>query len=228
MLTLLTATGARPEAWAICEALMARQDYEGRVRWVVVDDGPEPQPVTFSRPEWDVEVLRPEPFWVPGQNSQSRNLMAGLAVISPDEQVVIIEDDDYYAPDWLAVVAEKLQTYEMVGLNRAKYYNLKMKKYRQMGNVEHSSLCSTAMRGGALKIFRAVCEPRHKFIDMALWRDVENSKYLFDGQNVIGLKGLPGRKGIGCGHTIDFKGKPDVDGMVLRQWLGEGIKFYEL
>ena len=29
MLTLLTATGARPEAWAICERLMLRQDYAG-------------------------------------------------------------------------------------------------------------------------------------------------------------------------------------------------------
>ena len=227
MLTLLTATGARPVAWAICEKLMARQDYTGDVRWVVVDDGPEPQPVTFSRPGWSVEVIRPEPFWKPGQNSQSRNLLAGLEVILADEQVIIIEDDDYYAPNWLTVVAEKLESLDLVGLNRAKYYNLKMKKYRQMGNVNHSSLCSTAMRGEALKVFRAVCEPRHKFIDMALWRDVEGSKHLFNGQNVIGIKGLPGRPGIGCGHSKAFKGKQDDDGSVLRLWLGEGISIYD-
>ena len=49
MLTLLTATGARPEAWAICEQLMARQTYAGPVRWVIVDDGPVAQPVAFQR-----------------------------------------------------------------------------------------------------------------------------------------------------------------------------------
>ena len=49
MLTLLTATGARPEAWAICERLMARQTYAGPVRWIIVDAGPEAQPVTLQR-----------------------------------------------------------------------------------------------------------------------------------------------------------------------------------
>jgi len=206
---------------------MAQQDYEGPVRWVVVDDGPLPQPVTFSREGWTVEVLRPEPFWTPGHNTQSRNLMAGLEVIGPDEKVVIIEDDDYYAPDWLRIVAKKLETMELVGLNRAKYYNLKMRQYRQMGNVNHSSLCSSAFRGEALKVFRAVCEPRHKFIDMALWRDYQGAKHLFDGQNVIGLKGLPGRKGIGYGHSKEFKGKSDLDGSVLHIWLGDGKKLYD-
>src|SRR5690606_8566975 len=78
LFTLLSATGARPEAWAICERLMARQDYAGPVRWVIVDDGPEPQPVTFQRDGWVLEVVRPEPYWQPGQNTQARNLAAGL------------------------------------------------------------------------------------------------------------------------------------------------------
>lgn len=69
MLTLVTATGARPEAWALCERWMLRQTFAGPVRWVIVDDGPEPQPITFRRAGWELVLIRPAPFWRPGQNT---------------------------------------------------------------------------------------------------------------------------------------------------------------
>lgn len=50
------------------------QDYKGPVRWVIVDDGKEAQPVTFQRDDWTLEVIRPTPFWRQGQNTQARNL----------------------------------------------------------------------------------------------------------------------------------------------------------
>ena len=88
MLTLLTATGCRPEAWALCERWMARQTYAGTVRWVIVDDGPDEQPITFEREGWVLEVLRPTPRWRLGNNTQARNLSEGLAVIGADALVV--------------------------------------------------------------------------------------------------------------------------------------------
>jgi len=69
MLTLLTATGCRPQAWAICEELMRRQSYAGPVKWIIVDDGEVAQPITFKRSNWLVVVTRPEPFWKSGQNT---------------------------------------------------------------------------------------------------------------------------------------------------------------
>lgn len=219
MLTLLTATGARPEAWARCERLMARQTYTGPVRWVVVDDGPEPQPVTFQRDGWTVEVIRPTPYWEPGQNTQARNLRAGLAVIQPHESVVVIEDDDWYAPDWLATVAAKLVDAELVGETRARYYNVRRMVGRELSNLAHASLCASAMRGRALALFRAVCLSSSKFIDIELWRKAP-SKALFHGHRTVGLKGLPGRGGIGMGHAGTFNGTPDPSGTLLRAWIG--------
>lgn len=100
MLTLLTATGARPHAWAICQRLMHAQRYGGLIRWIIVDDGPEPQPVTFQRVGWRVDIVRPQPCWQPGQNTQARNLLSGLALVPDDDaRIAIIEDDDHYAPD---------------------------------------------------------------------------------------------------------------------------------
>ncbi len=220
MLTLLTATGARPQAWAICERLMAAQDYAGPVRWVVVDDGPEPQPVTFRRDLWALEVIRPRPYWQPGQNTQARNLLEGLAVIGAGERVAVIEDDDWYAPDWLTHVAGELDRAELVGETHARYYNAATRRGRQLANAGHASLCATAMRGQVLALFREVCRSHPKFIDVELWRRAR-SRHLFGGHRVVGIKGLPGRGGIGVGHQPTF-GQP----MALADWIGEDARLY--
>ena len=98
MLTLLTTTGGRPKPWAICQQLMAAQTYKGQVRWIIIDDGEEEQKIEFTpqRGLWHMEIYRPEPAWQPGQNTQARNLLAGLAVVKNEENLVIIEDDDFY------------------------------------------------------------------------------------------------------------------------------------
>lgn len=219
MLTLLTATGARPAAWTLCERWMARQDYTGPVRWVIVDDGQAPQPVTFGRDRWQLVLIRPAPHWSPGQNTQARNLLKGLAAIGADERVVIIEDDDWYAPDWLTTVAGKLEQAELVGEHRARYYNVQQCRGRQLANTGHASLCSTAMRGSALRDFAEACSARPKFIDLELWRR-PRSRHLFGGHRVVGIKGLPGRGGIGMGHDEHFNGQPDPSGELLRSWIG--------
>lgn len=225
VLTLLTATGARPHAWAICERLMAAQDYAGPVRWVIVDDGPEPQPVTFQREGWTLVVVRPAPHWQPGQNTQARNLQAGLAVIEAGERVAVIEDDDHYGPDWLSHVDAQLHRAELVGEGRARYYNVATRVGRQLHNDAHASLCATAMRGRALETFRHSCRRAPKFIDLDLWRR-HPSRHLFGGHRVTGIKGMPGRGGIGMGHRKDFGGTPDPDGALLRQWIGEDARLY--
>ncbi|MBN4999090.1 glycosyltransferase family 2 protein [Stenotrophomonas maltophilia] len=225
MLTLLTATGARPAAWALCERWMARQDYSGPVRWIIVDDGPEPQSVTFRREGWQLVLVRPSPHWAPGQNTQARNLLKGLAAVGSEERLVIIEDDDWYAHDWLTTVATELQHAELVGEHRARYYNVEHRRGRQLANTGHASLCSTAMRGSALRDFADACRSRPKFIDLELWRRPRHRR-LFGGHRVVGIKGLAGRGGIGMGHDPDFKGEADPCGSLLRDWIGADAEVY--
>ncbi|HGM6772870.1 TPA: glycosyltransferase family A protein [Stenotrophomonas maltophilia] len=225
MLTLLTATGARPAAWALCERWMARQDYAGPVRWIIVDDGPDPQPVTFRREGWQLVLVRPSPHWAPGQNTQARNLLKGLTAVGPEDRLVIIEDDDWYAPDWLTTIAAELERAELVGEHRARYYNVEQRRGRQLANTGHASLCSTAMRGSALRDFADACRSRPKFIDLELWRR-PRARRLFGGHRVVGIKGLPGRGGIGMGHDPDFKGDADASGDLLRQWVGADAEVY--
>lgn len=225
MLQLLTATGCRPEAFALCERWMAAQTYTGQVTWIIVDDGVEPTPITRSPKGWTQVVIRPMPYWRPGQNTQARNLLKGLAAVDPRFPVLIIEDDDHYAPDWLATVAQALERAELVGECRARYYNIAQRKGRQLRNEGHASLCATAMRGAAIETFRRCCERSPKFIDLELWRR-HRSRHLFTGYRVVGIKGLPGRGGIGMGHRDDFRGEFDPDGALLRQWVGDDARFY--
>lgn len=225
-LTLLTATGARPEAWALCERLMTAQTYAGAVRWIIVDDGEQPQPLTFRRAGWDLTIIRPRPYWTRGQNTQARNLLAGLACVDDDERVVIIEDDDHYAADWLAAVAGHLECAELVGETHARYYNVALRRARQLNNAGHSSLCSTALRGAAIDALRRECRRADTFIDLGLWRRFAGPKLLFSGHRVTGIKGLPGRGGIGMGHSRQFNGQADPDGEILRGWIGAAAEWY--
>lgn len=224
-LQLLTATGARPEAFALCQRWAARQTYTGPVHWIIVDDGPRQQRVERMPENWLTVLIRRAPFWQPGENTQARNLLHGLDAIDPDGPLVIWEDDDWYAPDWLDVVSRELQHAELVGECRARYYNVALQRGRQLNNQSHASLCATAMRGRAIQTFRKACERKQKFIDIELWRSAR-SRRLFGGHRVVGIKGLPGRGGIGMGHSEDFNGQHDPDQSLLRSWIGDDAEAY--
>jgi hypothetical protein len=225
MLQLLTATGCRPDAWALCERWMARQTYAGPVRWVIVDDGEVMQPIAFARTGWDLVIVRPQPLWTPGDNTQARNLLAGLACLDQRYGCVFIEDDDWYATDWLEFCAANLRRAEIIGETRARYYNVRTRQGRELDNMNHASLCSTALRGRGYRVLEAACRTQHKFIDLALWSRMQSRK-LFAGHRVVGIKGLPGRGGIGVGHKDTFSGTHDPDGVLLRSWIGSDAEVY--
>lgn len=219
---LITPTGDRPRAWALCERWMARQTYAGPVVWHVVDDGVLPLSAAFTRDGWDVRVHRLAPM---PENTQARNMMHLLRLVTPQHPVVVIEDDDWYAPDWLDTCAREIRSAECVGEAPARYYNVARRVARQLQNGAHASLCATAVRGHAVETLRRACEGRRTFIDLELWRR-HHSRRVFGGRRVVGIKGLPGRGGIGMGHDARFAGKPDPDGAVLRSWVGADAEAY--
>ena len=225
MLTLLTATGDRPLAWQLCQRHMQRQTFDGLVRWIIVDDGACAQPIDFERPNWTLTVVRPTPFWSRGQNTQARNLLAGLAMVSDTDTVTIIEDDDWYGENWLRTIDSLRDTAELIGEKRAFYYNVRQSSYLSINNAAHASLCATAVSGQAIKTLQEICKAHTKFIDLELWRR-HPSRKLFEGSQVIGIKGLPGREGIGIGHHAKHGFRPDVAGEVLRQKVGDDADLY--
>lgn len=220
--TLITATGGRPEAFALCERWMAKQSYGGELQWIVVDDGPEPTPVNLGQ-----TVVRPAPLWSPGQITLARNLLAALPHVR-GEKVLFIEDDEYYGPRYLANMDAALDMAPIAGQVPARYYNLPSRKYRDCGNYAHASLCQTGIRASYLQAVRWVCERNTKFIDIELFRHADSVYLDRFRDDVVGMKGLPGRGGIGMGHKPkggSWSADPDL--AVLNDWLGADAAAYE-
>lgn len=225
MLTIITPTGERPEAFEICQKLLQRQNYRGAVHWIVVDDGQKPLDITLRRENWRIDVLRPEPFWKRGDNTQGRNIIAGMAAMDPDASPLTIwEDDDYYAQDWLQWLAENAGEAELIGEDTAIYYNPRLRRWGEMRNKGHASLRCSAMSGDAIETFRDVLRVPDPFYDLKLWSR-HGDKKLFPRARTIGMKGLPGRAGIAPGHT-GFSGKRDPELQKLRELIGDDADLY--
>lgn len=230
MMVVITPTGGRQFQFAALTSYMMRQRYSGAVRWLVVDDVL-PASVFYDviqkqlPKNWDLVILRPSKLWEPGQNTQCRNMLLALGHVGRKDMVVIAEDDDWYAPTYLDTVEGWLRVSNLVGEGQARYYNVPCMKYRQLINVGHASLCSTAVKGDAVETLRQICGREEAWIDIALWNEVKGGVVHQNEGLVVGLKGLPGRSGLGMGHKL-LDGVRDPDGSVLRQWIGDDCRRY--
>jgi GT2 family glycosyltransferase len=223
-ITLITPTGGRPESFALLERYIKQQTYTGAIQWLCVDDVDPATPCTMGQ-----TVIRPEPRWSAGSKStQRRNLLAALPFVTYDK-ILILEDDDHLSPSYLQEMSARLDANPIVGQPNALYYNVAYRAYYQCPNHRHASLCATGIRASLLPDLQWVCEQTTtEYIDIALWRRVAYSRGLFAGPHLcIGIKGMPGRPGIGHGHQHDLPWKLDPDLSVLRSWIGDDAALYE-
>ena len=207
----------------MCQLWMQRQDYTDPVRWIIVDDG---QAAAEIKPveAWQIEVIRPKPCWTPGANTQARNLRAGLERITNDDPLLIIEDDDHYAPGWISRAVAELEHHELVGQLLCRKYNVSNLRARELLDHDKASLCCTAMIGDAIRAFREVATHAAVLLDCDLWRCFRG--HLFDGAYVTSIKCMPGRGGIDSGHRPRFGKIADPTGQLLRQWIGADAEYY--
>lgn len=248
LITCITPTGTRPEALGFCERYLARQTYDGPIQWIIVDDSPEQKVDERKVPlGWEqlrkssekiytvnrgpkkapmsVEVHIGPKKWHPGINTQRPNMDEGIKFVQGD-YVFVIEDDDWYHPEYLETFRFFLQKYSVVGEGCNKYYALKERKYWTLGNHFHASLCSTAMKRMALPLLEEAVNDGQIYPDISFWKKcMEEWKIphvLCLHINLgIGMKQLPGRKGIGGGHTVNndvFRSDPGFD--ILKSWIG--------
>lgn len=223
--TIITPTGGRPEAFRLCQRWLFRQVGLDNVQWIVVDDVEEATPVERF-PGWEITVLRPRPFWELGVKTLPRNLLAAIPHIKHD-RLVIAEDDDHYASGWVRLQLNRLEEHALVAETDSRYYNVRDRCYLDCQNTDHGSLFQTAMRIEMVEILRNACESGDHWVDLNVWRNVSfhNARLFPHSGGAIGIKGLPGRAGIGCGHR-DSIGAVDVDGSVLRRWIGSDAEAY--
>ena len=220
-LSLVTCTGARPEAFALCERWMRRQTAPWH-QWIVVDDC---LPITPTL--CDQERVQPWPAWEPGRITLGRNLLAAFERVTGDA-VVVIEDDDWYSPEYLRATSAALEQSPLVGEGFARYYNVRTRGYIEQPNYQHASLSSTAWRHDLTPriadIIKATNEP---WYDIRLWHALRGIGRVLSSRLVVSIKGMPGRGGIGVGHHAGACRVRDPQCLKLREWIGDDAEVYE-
>lgn len=223
MIALITPTGERFNQIKSCVSFMKRQTYKGDILWVIVDDGEKSSisfldlPINSFPKNWKIVTVFPNPKWRLGQNTQSRNLQEGINVVKQYSEVTniyIIEDDDFYFPNYLEVMEEKMQGVLAASEIHTIYYNVKTMNFIYNRNSKHGSLFQTAFKPSLIPIFEKVLEEHPKFIDMHFWNLIQTMRInLFKAEKVlsVGIKGLSGRPGIGSGHIQKYVDIPTGD-----------------
>lgn len=229
---LITPTGSRPESFDICIKLVERQTLKGW-HWIVVDDGATPIPdnsgLASLVANGNCTHLRPTPVWS-GTNTHKRNLQTALDCCHA-EWIAFIEDDDWYHPEYLERSLNKAKEgYRLVGEANANYYHLPSRSYRAMGNRSHASLCQTVMHRSLLPSLLEILATNESCIDILLWRNAWKAyeAFLFPtSTHSVGIKGMPGRPGLGIGHRPGSHWKTDMNSSVLRDLIGADVELYE-
>ena len=220
-LSVITPTGGRPEAFALCELWMSRQTVQP-YEWIVVDDCDPATPCTMGQ-----TVVRPEPRWRPGgKPTNGRNLLAGLDCVTGDA-TTIVEDDDWYAPQHIEALLKLLGRAPLVGEGLTRYYNLHTRRWANMRNSAHACLATTAWLQKFAGTVKTVIETNEgPCYDLTIWRRSPESILNLGTRNHIGIKCMPGRPGIAHGHTDHCCRQPDPELHVLRGWIGDDVERY--
>ena len=141
------------------------------------------------------------------------------------KKTFIVENDDWYHPDYFRPFEE-----DFVGYQDTIYYHIKSKTWEHTFHPKHSSLFTTAFKLEALDGF-IWPRPDTVFLDIELWKHAMRKKWLLKkGNPCIGIKhgiGLCG--GMGHRQTFPFKdfqmewlaSKVDEKSLNLYKQLGE-------
>lgn len=245
--TVITPTGDRPLAFALCQRWMRRQTRQPD-QWIVVDDGKTP-----LIPGPTMQYVRREPRSDDPKHTLITNLAAAVPLIRGNK-ILIMEDDEYYAPRYIEEMASRLEKYEVVGICRSKYYHLPKGGFIRHSNIDHASLAQTGFRSTFLPSVVGLFTG-DTYLDIRIWKKagnvttlkwgeptvVTNSRTVGNGRGLlfddgdgddkgclyVGMKGLPGRQGIGCGHREYSEYLPDSQNReVMRKWIPGDYRVY--
>ena len=223
-ITLITPTCDQPTGIALCEQYMARQTM-GFDQWIVADDGIEPAKLTMGQ----THIVRQREH--EGGRSLAGNILAALPHVAGDI-VLVIEHDDWYAPDHIATCVEQLRGVMACGSVWQRYYNVEHQCWIVMRNIG-SALCNTAFRRELIPAMQAAAFGAFRTgkysVDRMFWDSIAEQDWrLHEVDTVVGIKGLPGRAGLGLGHRPDKSRRWIYDsGEKLREWIGGDAPIYE-
>ena len=96
-----------------------------------------------------------------------------------------------------------------------------------MGHGGNRTKSETAFRSAVIPSVENCCKLRSSaFVDSRLWKMKIRKSLFADRRLVVGIKGMPGRKGIGVGHRPGYTYIRDQNWLKLRQLIGGDANYY--
>lgn len=141
--------------------------------------------------------------------------------------VFIIENDDYYAPNYIEAMSKKwneLGRPNLFGIGQTTYYHIQKKEHKTWKH-QHASLFCTAI---ATKCDVIWPKDTEVFLDLHLWKTIENKLLFLPKEHLaIGIKHGEGLCG-GKGHTTFKFDQKDQDMMWLKDRVDKySFEFYK-
>lgn len=219
--SVITPTADQPLGLMLLEHYMARQTVQPD-RWIVADDGVEPAKLTMGQTHLVRERV------ADGGRSLAGNMLAALSQAAGDV-VVVFEHDDWYSPRHIEVCLDRLKHAKATGSKFQRYYNVEHRCWRRMLNIG-SALCNTAFTADLVPTMQRAAESAMRAgsygVDRLFWDSVKAGRDVHDVDTVVGIKGLPGRPGLGMGHRPDRQWTDDPQMRQLADWIGEDVENY--
>lgn len=220
MLTVITPTRSRPEAFNNLAVYMARQTLQPD-RWIVVNDGT----LDYTYPSTCEVHKRTSSSKLP-QVSICENYLHAINLLEGNQKVIFCEDDDWYSKDFLQVMSGLLDEADMVGVVPAFYYNTKHKAAARWPNKLWAALAQTGITQAVIPLVKEACFLNCAFIDSYLWNHWSGSRKLLeqDDENPLHV-GIKDGAGAGMGHLLSQP--KDKDGSILRSLVGQDAGRYQ-
>jgi hypothetical protein len=175
-----------------------------------------------------MEYVRREPRSDDPRHTLLVNLKAAIPLIKGDK-IVIIEDDEYYAPGYIEEMARRLDRHDVAGINHAKFYHLPSGGYCTNANTRHASLAQTSFKRSFLPALSRLLVG-DMYLDKRIWRAIGNRGCLFSDNDIplyLGMKGMPGRTGISVEHGVRiYRVKDTANRDMLRRWVPRDYQVY--
>lgn len=229
MISLLTCTADRPKTFELCKRWtdrMVKRYYQlggtDCIEWIIVDGGY--APINFEQ----ASSLTSAYYYrnlVPGASPLHNflsNMLLGLLRAKGDK-IFFIEDDDYYKENYLYVLSLLLGGYDLVGEGNAIYYHPRSRGFHIFSDRSRTCLSHTAITNSVVPKFKQIIKTFSTcYLDKQLWSSVGNRIMRIDRNPLsISMKGLPGKQGFEYEHNACWYGLKDVDGQLLKDWIGE-------
>jgi hypothetical protein len=226
-LCIVTCTGGRPEFFSLCKRWVERQTMRPDF-WVVGLDVPcDVGPL----PKYAQQVHLPSVAHLQPTLRAHTSLSNLLRHVPTGHHAVIFEDDDWYAPNYAAVLHWALSNYGAVAPEEEFRYNLVSRRYQKFGIAKSANAGSTAIHAGAIETYAGIVGLEHGG-DNKAWDCLEHRRV--PGTRRVAMKGvghgLPGRDGATQKHrpefTVERRWAPDPDLSLLRSMIGTDLDLY--